>query len=87
MILCRQLVHEIEAKAIERRVEDETWYRKQELLQDAEEQRRKILIKEEEKLAEQRRRYRSLYHPMSWPQKLLRLYPEGTKTLLLIVLN
>ncbi|KAJ6663117.1 hypothetical protein lerEdw1_010710 [Lerista edwardsae] len=52
----RQLVHELEAKAIERRVEDETWYRKQELLQDAEGQRRKILIKEEEKLAEQRRR-------------------------------
>ncbi|XP_061461954.1 TBC1 domain family member 31 [Rhineura floridana] len=52
----RQLVQEIEAKAIERRVEDETWYRKQELLHEAEEQRRKILLKEEEKLAEQRRR-------------------------------
>nr|XP_028592046.1 TBC1 domain family member 31 isoform X1 [Podarcis muralis] len=52
----RQLVQEIEAKAAERRVEDETWYRKQELLQEAEEQRRKILLKEEEKLAEQRRR-------------------------------
>ncbi|XP_066479956.1 TBC1 domain family member 31 isoform X2 [Tiliqua scincoides] len=52
----RQLVHEIEAKAIERRVEDETWYRKQELLQEAEEQRRKLLLEEEEKLAEQRRR-------------------------------
>ncbi|XP_008119885.2 TBC1 domain family member 31 [Anolis carolinensis] len=52
----RQLVHEVEAKAIERRVEDETWYRKQELLRKAEEQRRKILIQEEEKLAEQRRR-------------------------------
>ncbi|XP_042321412.1 TBC1 domain family member 31 isoform X2 [Sceloporus undulatus] len=52
----RQLVHEVEAKAIERRVEDETWYRKQELLREAEEQRRKILLKEEEKLAEQRRR-------------------------------
>ncbi|XP_033011697.1 TBC1 domain family member 31 isoform X3 [Lacerta agilis] len=52
----RQLVQEIEAKASERRVEDETWYRKQELLQEAEEQRRKILLKEEEKLAEQRRR-------------------------------
>ncbi|KAM6457750.1 TBC1 domain family member 31 isoform 1-T1 [Liasis olivaceus] len=52
----RQLLHEIEAKAIEHRVEDETWYRKQELLQEAEEQRRKILLKEEEKLADQRRR-------------------------------
>uniref|UniRef100_A0A8C6YCC7 TBC1 domain family member 31 n=1 Tax=Naja naja TaxID=35670 RepID=A0A8C6YCC7_NAJNA len=52
----RQLLHEIEAKAIEHRVEDETWYRKQELLQEAEEQRRKILLTEEEKLAEQRRR-------------------------------
>uniref|UniRef100_A0A670Y400 TBC1 domain family member 31 n=1 Tax=Pseudonaja textilis TaxID=8673 RepID=A0A670Y400_PSETE len=51
----RQLLHEIEAKAIEHRVEDETWYRKQELLQEAEEQRRKILLTEEEKLAEQRR--------------------------------
>ncbi|KAL7984091.1 hypothetical protein Chor_002661 [Crotalus horridus] len=52
----RQLLHEIEAKAIEHRVEDETWYRKQELLQEAEEQRRKILLTEEEKLVEQRRR-------------------------------
>ncbi|XP_063155710.1 TBC1 domain family member 31 [Candoia aspera] len=52
----RQLLHEIQAKAIEHRVEDETWYRKQELLQEAEEQRRKILLQEEEKLAEQRRR-------------------------------
>ncbi|XP_053105152.1 TBC1 domain family member 31 isoform X2 [Hemicordylus capensis] len=52
----RQLVHEMEAKAIERRMEDETWFRKQELLRDAEEQRRKILLKEEEKLSEQRRR-------------------------------
>ncbi|XP_062987183.1 TBC1 domain family member 31 [Elgaria multicarinata webbii] len=52
----RQLVHEIEAKAIEGRVEDEAWYRNQELLREAEEQRRKILLKEEEKLAEQRRR-------------------------------
>ncbi|XP_020652229.3 TBC1 domain family member 31 [Pogona vitticeps] len=52
----RQLVHEMEAKAIERRVEDDAWYRNQELLHEAEEQRRKILLKEEEKLAEQRRR-------------------------------
>ncbi|KAM3842051.1 TBC1 domain family member 31 [Vipera latastei] len=52
----RQLLHEIEAKAIEHRVEDETWYRKQELLQEAEEQRRKMLLTEEEKLVEQRRR-------------------------------
>ncbi|KAJ7338104.1 hypothetical protein JRQ81_010679 [Phrynocephalus forsythii] len=52
----RQLVHEMEAKAIENRVEDEAWYRKQELLREAEEERRKILLKEEEKLAEQRRR-------------------------------
>uniref|UniRef100_A0A8D2LSM9 TBC1 domain family member 31 n=1 Tax=Varanus komodoensis TaxID=61221 RepID=A0A8D2LSM9_VARKO len=52
----RQLVQEIEAKAVERQVDDETWYRKQELLREAEEQRRKILLKEEEKLAEQRRR-------------------------------
>ncbi|XP_067146301.1 TBC1 domain family member 31 isoform X4 [Apteryx mantelli] len=52
----RQLVHELEAKAQERKVEDETWYRKQELLQEAEEQRRKMLLEEEEKLAEQRQR-------------------------------
>ncbi|XP_060631821.2 TBC1 domain family member 31 [Anolis sagrei] len=52
----RQLVHEVEAKAIEHRVEDEAWYRKQELIREAEEQRRKTLMKEEEKLAEQRRR-------------------------------
>nr|XP_020652229.1 TBC1 domain family member 31 [Pogona vitticeps] len=52
----RQLVHEMEAKAIEQRVEDEAWYRNQELLCEAEEQRRNILLKEEEKLAEQRRR-------------------------------
>ncbi|XP_067146300.1 TBC1 domain family member 31 isoform X3 [Apteryx mantelli] len=51
-----QLVHELEAKAQERKVEDETWYRKQELLQEAEEQRRKMLLEEEEKLAEQRQR-------------------------------
>uniref|UniRef100_A0A8D0GB26 TBC1 domain family member 31 n=1 Tax=Sphenodon punctatus TaxID=8508 RepID=A0A8D0GB26_SPHPU len=51
-----ELVHEIEGKAIQRRVEDEAWYRKQELLREAEEQRRKILLEEEEKLADQRRR-------------------------------
>ncbi|XP_060099237.1 TBC1 domain family member 31 [Heteronotia binoei] len=52
----RQLVHEVEAKAVQQRVDDEKWYRKQELLREAEEQRRKILLKEEEKLAEQRQR-------------------------------
>ncbi|NXG26932.1 TBC31 protein, partial [Dromaius novaehollandiae] len=52
----RQLVHELEAKAQARKVEDEAWYRKQELLQEAEEQRRKMLLEEEEKLAEQRQR-------------------------------
>ncbi|XP_072183724.1 TBC1 domain family member 31 isoform X1 [Excalfactoria chinensis] len=52
----RQLVHELEAKALERKAEDEAFYRKQELLQEAEEQRRKMVLEEEEKLAEQRRR-------------------------------
>ncbi|XP_062426571.1 TBC1 domain family member 31 isoform X2 [Rhea pennata] len=52
----RQLVYELEAKAQERKVGDEAWYRKQELLQEAEEQRRKMLLEEEEKLAEQRQR-------------------------------
>ncbi|XP_054671505.1 TBC1 domain family member 31 isoform X1 [Grus americana] len=52
----RQLAHELEAKAQERKAEDEAWYRKQELLREAEEQRRKILLEEEEKLAEQRQR-------------------------------
>ncbi|XP_074842810.1 TBC1 domain family member 31 isoform X2 [Carettochelys insculpta] len=52
----RQLVHEIEAKALQRKVDDEAWYRKQELLCEAEEQRRKILMQEEEKLAVQRQR-------------------------------
>ncbi|XP_037985659.1 TBC1 domain family member 31 isoform X2 [Motacilla alba alba] len=51
----RQLAHESEAKAQERKAEDEAWYRKQKLLQEAEEQRQKILL-EEEKLAEQRQR-------------------------------
>ncbi|NXE74971.1 TBC31 protein, partial [Cochlearius cochlearius] len=52
----RQLAHELEAKAQERKAEDEAWYRKQELLREAEEQRRKMLLVEEEKLAEQRQR-------------------------------
>ncbi|XP_068789301.1 TBC1 domain family member 31 isoform X2 [Struthio camelus] len=52
----RQLAHELEAKAQEWKTEDEAWYRKQELLQEAEEQRRKMLLEEEEKLAEQRQR-------------------------------
>ncbi|NXL86772.1 TBC31 protein, partial [Alectura lathami] len=52
----RQLVHELEAKAQEQKAEDEAWYRKQELLREAEEQRRKMLLEEEEKLAEQRQR-------------------------------
>ncbi|NXI92057.1 TBC31 protein, partial [Psophia crepitans] len=52
----RQLAHELEAKAQERKAEDEAWYRKQKLLQEAEEQRRKMLLEEEEKLAEQRQR-------------------------------
>ncbi|KAM9302910.1 TBC1 domain family member 31 isoform 1-T1 [Morus bassanus] len=52
----RQLAHELEAKAQEWKAEDEAWYRKQELLQEAEEQRRKMLLEEEEKLAEQRQR-------------------------------
>ncbi|XP_062347413.1 TBC1 domain family member 31 isoform X4 [Cinclus cinclus] len=52
----RQLAHESEAKAQEQKAEDEVWYRKQKLLQEAKEQRRKILLEEEEKLAEQRQR-------------------------------
>ncbi|XP_074703352.1 TBC1 domain family member 31 isoform X3 [Strix aluco] len=52
----RQLAHELEAKAQERKAEDEAWYRKQELLREAEEQRRKILLEEEKKLAEQKQR-------------------------------
>ncbi|KFW93379.1 TBC1 domain family member 31, partial [Phalacrocorax carbo] len=52
----RQLVHELEAKAQERKAEDEAWYQKQKLLREAEEQRRKMLLEEEEKLAEQRQR-------------------------------
>ncbi|PKK34351.1 TBC1 domain family, member 31 [Columba livia] len=52
----RQLAHELEAKAQERKAEEEAWYRKQELFREAEEQRRKILLEEEEKLAEQRQR-------------------------------
>ncbi|KFP91470.1 TBC1 domain family member 31, partial [Apaloderma vittatum] len=52
----RQLAHELEAKAQEQKAEDEAWYRKQELLREAEEQRRKMLLEEEEKLAEQRQR-------------------------------
>ncbi|NXJ79933.1 TBC31 protein, partial [Trogon melanurus] len=52
----RQLAHELEAKAQEQKAEDEAWYRKQELLREAEEQRRKMLLEEEDKLAEQRQR-------------------------------
>ncbi|XP_054241318.1 TBC1 domain family member 31 isoform X2 [Indicator indicator] len=52
----RQIAHEQEAKAQEWKAEDEAWYRKQELLQEAEEQRRKMLLEEEEKLAEHRQR-------------------------------
>ncbi|KFV03162.1 TBC1 domain family member 31, partial [Tauraco erythrolophus] len=52
----RQLMHELEAKVLEQKAEDEAWYRKQELLREAEEQRRKMLLEEEEKLAEQRQR-------------------------------
>uniref|UniRef100_A0A8C8AQR0 TBC1 domain family member 31 n=1 Tax=Otus sunia TaxID=257818 RepID=A0A8C8AQR0_9STRI len=52
----RQLAHELEAKAQERKAEDEAWYRKQELLREAEERRRKILLEEEKKLAEQKQR-------------------------------
>ncbi|NXU02807.1 TBC31 protein, partial [Buphagus erythrorhynchus] len=52
----RQLAHESEAKAQEQKAEDEVWYRKQKLLQEAKEQRRKILQEEEEKLAEERQR-------------------------------
>ncbi|NWH73463.1 TBC31 protein, partial [Piaya cayana] len=52
----RQLAHELEAKAQEQKAEDEAWYRKQDLLQEAEEQRRKMLLEEEEKLVEQRQR-------------------------------
>ncbi|XP_059692082.1 TBC1 domain family member 31 isoform X1 [Gavia stellata] len=56
----RQIAHELEAKAQERKAEDEAWYRKQELLREAEEQRRKMLLEEEEKLAEQRQRLAAL---------------------------
>ncbi|KAM4685127.1 TBC1 domain family member 31 isoform 3-T3 [Amazona ochrocephala] len=52
----RQLAHELEVKAWEHKAEDEAWYRKQEILLEAEEQRRKVLLEEEEKLAEQRQR-------------------------------
>ncbi|NWX38842.1 TBC31 protein, partial [Steatornis caripensis] len=56
----RQLAHELEAKALEWKAEEEAWYRKQELLQEAEEQRRKMLWEEEEKLTEQRQRLAAL---------------------------
>ncbi|NWU70187.1 TBC31 protein, partial [Pterocles burchelli] len=52
----RQIAHELEAKAQEQKAEDEAWYRKHELLREAEEQRRKMLLEEEEKLVEQRQR-------------------------------
>ncbi|NXP45770.1 TBC31 protein, partial [Heliornis fulica] len=52
----RQLAYELEAKAQKQKAEDEAWYQKQVLLQEAEEQRRKMLLEEEEKLAEQRQR-------------------------------
>ncbi|NXM71888.1 TBC31 protein, partial [Serilophus lunatus] len=52
----RQLAHESEAKAQERKAEDEAWYQKQKLLREAEEQRRKMLLEEEKRLAEQRQR-------------------------------
>ncbi|NXX87654.1 TBC31 protein, partial [Centropus bengalensis] len=52
----RQLAHELEAKAQERKAEDEAWYRKQEFLQEAEEQKQKMLLDEEKKLVEQRQK-------------------------------
>uniref|UniRef100_H3AHW1 TBC1 domain family member 31 n=1 Tax=Latimeria chalumnae TaxID=7897 RepID=H3AHW1_LATCH len=52
----RQIVHELQAEAVKRKVEDEAWYQQQALLQEAEEQRRKILLEEEKKLVDQRER-------------------------------
>ncbi|XP_028919506.1 TBC1 domain family member 31 isoform X1 [Ornithorhynchus anatinus] len=52
----RQLVHELEAETLQRKVEDDAWYRKQALLCEAEKRRREILLEEEEKLVEQRQR-------------------------------
>ncbi|XP_052643169.1 TBC1 domain family member 31 isoform X2 [Harpia harpyja] len=60
----RQLAHELEAKAQERKAEDEAWYRKQELLREAEEQKRKMLLEEEEKLVEQRQRLAAVKREM-----------------------
>ncbi|KFU84063.1 WD repeat-containing protein 67, partial [Chaetura pelagica] len=60
----RQLAHELEAKAQEQKAEDEAWYRKQELLREAEEQRRKVLLEEEEKLVEQRQRLAAMKREM-----------------------
>ncbi|KAM9644081.1 TBC1 domain family member 31 isoform 2-T2 [Morphnus guianensis] len=60
----RQLAHELEAKAQEWKAEDEAWYRKQELLREAEEQKRKMLLEEEEKLVEQRQRLAAVKREM-----------------------
>ncbi|KAL4616977.1 TBC1 domain family member 31 [Arapaima gigas] len=50
----RQELQELQAKAVQRRAEDEAWHAQQELLQEAEEQQRKVLQEEEARLTQQR---------------------------------
>uniref|UniRef100_A0A2K6EVC9 TBC1 domain family member 31 n=1 Tax=Propithecus coquereli TaxID=379532 RepID=A0A2K6EVC9_PROCO len=52
----RQTVEDMQAEVDQQRVEDETWYQKQELLRKAEETRRAMLLQEEEKMIQQRQR-------------------------------
>ncbi|XP_037358020.1 TBC1 domain family member 31 isoform X5 [Talpa occidentalis] len=52
----RQTVENMQAEVDQQRVEDETWYQKQELLRKAEETRREMLLQEEERMIQQRER-------------------------------
>uniref|UniRef100_A0A2K6EVD7 TBC1 domain family member 31 n=1 Tax=Propithecus coquereli TaxID=379532 RepID=A0A2K6EVD7_PROCO len=51
-----ETVEDMQAEVDQQRVEDETWYQKQELLRKAEETRRAMLLQEEEKMIQQRQR-------------------------------
>ena len=54
-LFCRQIARELSEQMISRKLHEDTWYKRKELLDDAEEERRRQLMDEEKKLVEQRK--------------------------------
>nr|XP_002130963.1 TBC1 domain family member 31 [Ciona intestinalis] len=52
----KHIATELSEQMLDRKLHEDTWYRRKEMLEDAEEERRKLLIEEERKLVDQRKK-------------------------------